>query len=174
VTTAIESHLRFLYEKEATDQLCARILELIEQHRGARAAVPEAPRRLALTERDALLITYGDQVCETGAPPLRTLAGFLEAHLQDVVSGVHLLPFYPSSSDDGFAVTDFFAVDPALGTWTEVARISESFDLMFDAVFNHMSAQSERSGSPSTVTKKRPYAGSSRRKRANQSLCADM
>jgi sucrose phosphorylase len=97
---------------------------------------------LSLTERDALLITYGDQIQEPGVPPLQTLRELAETQLKDVVSGVHLLPFYPSSSDDGFAVMDWFATDPALGTWGDVERMGRSLDLMFDGVFNHLSASS--------------------------------
>ncbi len=104
---------------------------------------PAAPRQgLPLTERDALLITYADQVRAAGEAPLRTLADFAARRLDGVVSGLHLLPFYPWSSDDGFAVEDYLAVDPACGTWDDVARIGARFDLMFDAVFNHLSARS--------------------------------
>jgi sucrose phosphorylase len=95
----------------------------------------------SLSQRDALLITYADQVQENGAAPLQTLAAFCEAHLADVVTGVHLLPFYPSSSDDGFAVEDYFAVDPAYGTWADIQELGRRFELMFDGVFNHLSAQ---------------------------------
>jgi len=63
--------------------------------------------------------------------------------MRETISGVHILPFCPSSSDDGFAVKDYFAVDPALGAWEDVARLGRSFDLMFDAVFNHLSVQGE-------------------------------
>jgi len=96
-----------------------------------------------LTERDALLITYADQVSEPGTPPLRTLADFADRHLTGVVSGIHILPFYPWSSDDGFSVKDFFSVAPEYGTWEDVSRFRPRFDLMFDAVFNHMSAQGD-------------------------------
>jgi glucosylglycerate phosphorylase len=100
------------------------------------------PRGGALGERDAILITYGDQVQEPGKPGLQTLAEFCQARLGGVVSGVHILPFYPYSSDDGFSVVDYKAVDPALGSWQDVARLGEDFRLMFDAVINHISAQS--------------------------------
>jgi glycosidase len=96
-----------------------------------------------LSERDTLLIAYADQVREPGRAPLATLAEFARTHLTGVVSGVHLLPFYPWSSDDGFSVKDFFAVDPAFGDWPDIERFRPKFDLMFDAVFNHMSAQGE-------------------------------
>lgn len=96
-----------------------------------------------LSERDALLITYADQIQEPGRAPLQTLADFAERHWKGVFSGVHILPFYPSTSDDGFSVQDYLAVDPALGTWTDVRRLGRDFDLMFDAVFNHLSAKSD-------------------------------
>jgi glucosylglycerate phosphorylase len=93
-------------------------------------------------QRDAFLITYGDMVSQPGEAPLRTLGSFLRAHAGGVVRGVHLLPFYPYSSDDGFSVIDYYAVDPALGTWDDIAAIGRDFRLAFDAVINHISAQS--------------------------------
>lgn len=99
------------------------------------------PGASELTELDALLIAYADHVQEPGVAPLRTLSGFCERHLAGVVSGVHLLPFYPWSSDDGFSVKDYYAVAPEYGTWEDIASFRPRFDLMLDAVFNHASAQ---------------------------------
>ena len=59
-----------------------------------------------------------------------------------MVDDIHLLPFYPYSSDDGFSVIDYKQVNPALGTWDDVARVGQNFHLMFDGVINHISAQS--------------------------------
>ncbi len=116
--------------------------ELVREIEAARRRMPSVPAR-ELCERDVLLIAYADQVREVGRAPLATLADFAGAHLRGVVSGIHLLPFYPWSSDDGFAVKDFFAVDAAFGDWTHIEGFRPDFDLMFDAVFNHMSAQGE-------------------------------
>jgi glycosidase len=77
-----------------------------------------------------------------GVPPLQVLAGFCREHLAGLVSGIHILPFYPSTSDDGFSVQDYRAVDPALGDWDDVAKLGRDFRLMFDAVINHVSAGS--------------------------------
>lgn len=120
----------------AQDQLTARIARTRAQ------AAPAGATRGALMARDAILITYGDQLREPGAPPLRVLTEFCEAHLRGVVSGLHLLPFYPYSSDDGFSVIDYTAVDPALGGWDDVAQAGRHFRLMFDGVINHISAHS--------------------------------
>ena len=96
------------------------------------------PRR-ALDETDTLLITYGDMVRTTGEPPLATLGRFLDRHLPDAIGTVHVLPFFPYSSDDGFSVIDYLAVDPELGDWDDVAALGRRFDLMFDLVINHVS-----------------------------------
>ena len=140
--TAIEEHLAELYGNEKAGALASGVRSLIEKYPRLKQDELRSDGTLPLTQRDALLITYGDQVNEAGAPPLQTLATFCEQHLRGVVSGVHILPFYPFTSDDGFSVTDFRAVNPALGTWDDVRRLAKSFDLMFDAVFNHMSAES--------------------------------
>ncbi|MGC8779994.1 MAG: alpha-amylase family glycosyl hydrolase, partial [Anaerolineae bacterium] len=92
--------------------------------------------------RDAILITYGDQFREPGRPPLQTLRAFLNEHLRDAIGGVHILPCFPYSSDDGFSVMDYRRVDPALGDWDDIAAIGRDYRLMFDFVANHVSRQS--------------------------------
>lgn len=96
---------------------------------------------LVLSERDVMLIAYGDHVFRANETPLKTLDDVL-THLALSVSSLHLLPFYPYSSDDGFSVIDYYQVDPALGTWDDISRLSTRYRLMFDAVFNHISAHS--------------------------------
>lgn len=139
----IVDHLVAVYGPTVGAEVAERLTALMDQSR-PRLPRPAGPRgRIELTERDALLITYADQVREPSRAPLATLADFATSRLSGVVSGIHLLPFYPASSDDGFSVMDYYAVDPAIGDWEDVGRLSGSFDLMFDAVFNHASAQGE-------------------------------
>ena len=86
------------------------------------------PARHGLTEAHAILITYGDQVREEGVSPLLTLSEFCHQQLKGVISGIHILPFYPYSSDDGFSVIDYYQVNPALvtgGTSTSNRPFSE-------------------------------------------------
>ncbi len=92
-------------------------------------------------ERDALLIAYADMLRRPGERPLETLAGFCERRLRGAFDRVHILPFYPSSSDEGFSVMDYRAVDPAFGTWDDVARVGRSFSPTFDLVLNHASVR---------------------------------
>ncbi len=122
----------------------AAVLAALE-HRLASHPAPPPPADpsdlVPWDERDALLITYADQITEPERSPLATLRAFAARHLRDVVGGIHLLPFYPSSSDDGFSVMDYTAVDPRCGTWDDIRAFRPDFELMFDAVFNHASAQ---------------------------------
>jgi len=131
------ARLTRLYGAATAQTLLPRLDALREKYRG-KIPAPRAP----LDQRAALLITYGDQLRADDETPLQTLAQFLDAHAREILSGVHLLPIYPYSSDDGFAVMDYYAVDERLGTWDDVARIGAQFDLMLDAVINHASAQS--------------------------------
>lgn len=94
------------------------------------------------SEKDAVLITYGDSVCSPGKPPLSTLRQFAARHLTGAFSTIHLLPFYPWSSDDGFSVIHYRKVNPALGDWQHVRALKDHFDLMFDWVLNHVSGKS--------------------------------
>src|SRR5688500_2775135 len=96
-----------------------------------------------LTERDSILITYGDQVQTPGEKPLQTLSQFCKQYLTNVIYGIHILPFYPWTSDDGFSVVDYRKVDPALGDWEDVSAMQTHFRLMFDGVINHISSQSD-------------------------------
>jgi len=95
-----------------------------------------------LENLDALLITYADQIQSPGQPHLQTLADFLQDYLTELASAVHLLPFFPFSSDDGFSVIDYKAVNPAVGDWEDLDPLRNCCKLMFDAVINHISSQS--------------------------------
>jgi glycosidase len=109
------------------------------------AAAPPVRQRAApqWDQRDVALITYGDHVRAPGQPPLRALHQFLLRHRFDEMFNIlHLLPFFPHSSDDGFSVVDYQAVDPALGDWDDVRALGRSFGLMFDLVLNHVSQHS--------------------------------
>lgn len=93
-------------------------------------------------ESDVVLITYADTIRRADEKPLVTLHEFLTDCLADAVSAVHILPFFPYSSDDGFSVMDYLAVNESHGTWEDIERIAGDFKLMADLVINHMSARS--------------------------------
>lgn len=89
---------------------------------------------------EIMLITYPDSLGKN----LAELKYILQKHLRGVIGGVHLLPFYPSSADRGFAPSDYTVVDPAFGSFDEVVELGEEFDLMVDFMINHISRQSKQ------------------------------
>jgi len=93
-------------------------------------------------EGDVLLITYADTVQQAGEKPLVTLKRFLDDCLSGSITAVHILPFFPYSSDDGFAVMDYLAVNESHGDWQDIEAIASDYRLMADLVINHMSARS--------------------------------
>ncbi len=123
--------------------------DAIEQRlEAARAAVisgrpvPGGPRDPGQRwdERDCWLIAYPDQFKGQQSSRLQDLVDVVARHLESIVTGVHILPFHPSTSDGGFAVADYASVDPAVGDWADIAEIGARHELMADAVVNHTSA----------------------------------
>ncbi|MCH8552316.1 MAG: sugar phosphorylase [Natronospirillum sp.] len=133
----VRAHCAALYQDAVADQCTHRILTMIQN-----SALHQSGATLpALSEQDVLLITYGNSIEEPGTAPLQTLDRFLTEWLPEL-SHVHILPFFPYSSDDGFSVIDYLMLDPALGSWADIRRLGESRALMFDFVLNHISRES--------------------------------
>ena len=135
--TAIQHILNDIYGAKIGNLAFDKIVALIE-----RFPVKKNPGEGYFSEEDVFLITYGDTLNRQGEPPLKTLYEFAVSQLKDAFSTIHILPFFPYSSDDGFSVIDFFAVNPELGDWKDIRRLGDEFQLMFDLVLNHVSAQS--------------------------------
>jgi len=131
-------HLTVLYGAERAPKLHDRVQKLVEVHRARIRG-----RAAGLSEHDSILVTYADQIREADEKPLQTLSAFGREHLKNIVNGIHLLPFYPWTSDDGFSVVDYRKVDSALGDWEDIDSMRGHFRLMFDGVINHISSQSE-------------------------------
>lgn len=134
--------LGLLYGATHAPKVRARIEGLLAEHALLRDW--EKPPCVALSERDAVLITYADTLSAPGEAPLDTLRGFLAEHVGDAVSIVHLLPIFPSSSDDGFSVIDYRSVDPDLGGWPRVRALATDYGLALDLVLNHCSRSHRR------------------------------
>ncbi len=137
----VKSLLEIIYPPSTASQVLNRIFDLIENNFAE--SLDEDLNKW--DESHILLITYGDTIYSDNPdePPLQTLNHFLNQSLQGTISGVHILPFFPYSSDDGFSVIDYETVNPKLGTWEDIERITEHFDLMTDLVINHISSKSQ-------------------------------
>ena len=135
----IKPLLSKIYGKETVEKLLDKLYSLLENH----FAEHKEENLNKWNESNILLISYGDSVCsQAGEKPLVTLNRFLCKYLQDTITGIHILPFFPYSSDDGFAVIDYLKVNSELGDWEDVSAIAENFNLMVDLVINHVSSQS--------------------------------
>lgn len=133
------SMLEVVYPALDCDFFADQLLEAIGVPAGQ--AAPPAHQN-NWDESDVLLITYADTVRQADQKPLVTLHQFLTDCLSDSLSAVHILPFFPYSSDDGFSVMDYLAVNESHGDWEDIEAISADFKLMADLVINHMSARS--------------------------------
>ncbi len=139
----VEQHLQAIYHDNPLqanlDGLAEALLELM----GVAPDTRQAPQHVNhWTQRDSIVITYGDSLLQADEKPLVTLKRFLDENTEGLISGVHILPFYPWSSDDGFAVLDYSSVNEALGTWEDIGAIAGDYDLMADLVINHCSSRS--------------------------------
>lgn len=139
VNAKIKKLINHIYGESFSEAHFKVLLTKLEQ---AAVEITEK-RKSGWDEKDVVLITYADQFSAKGEKALPVFTRFYNEWLARTFSHVHLLPFYPWSSDDGFSVIDYHSVAPETGTWQDVADLKQSASLMFDFVCNHMSAKSE-------------------------------
>ncbi|EAC9069831.1 alpha-amylase [Listeria monocytogenes] len=134
----IEVKLRKIYQAAYQPAYLEKMLACAENYsNNTRGSID------TISEKNVYLIAYGDSIFEKNKHPLQTLNEFLQEYAQDVITDVHLLPIFPSTSDDGFSVTDYKQIDKQLGDWDDVQKMSENFRVMLDFVANHMSKSSD-------------------------------
>ncbi len=129
-----------LYDADSRQRLAVELLELMN----LRADQPLQPAQQNKWQADDIaIISYGNSIVKKDEWPLQTLQRFARDFLQPYSNILHILPFFPYCSDDGFAVKDFLAVDPALGDWLDIKSIANDCKLMADLVINHASTESQ-------------------------------
>ena len=133
----LQGRLSVLYGPDVAGVL-ASLEHLLSKHQ----AQYNRPPATLWSEQDCILITYGDSLRRDGEVPLQTLSGFLQQRMSDVFSALHILPFFPFSSDDGFSVIDYRQVNDELGDWNDITELAQGHELMVDLVINHASRQS--------------------------------
>jgi sucrose phosphorylase len=134
----IYDRLEEIYGKQVADIWTDKFFLCIKNYVQDEKELASNPS-LRLEKQHALLITYGDSLLDPPRAPLAVLQDFLNRWVGSAVSTIHLLPFYPSSSDDGFSVIDPYSVAPQVGTWKHIADLQASYNFMFDFVANHLS-----------------------------------
>ena len=138
----VERHLAAIYQDGELSNVKNFADELIELMGLSDKEVIENRNINHWDQTDSLVIAYGDSVLAEGEKPLQTLNRFLDKYLRSSISGVHILPFYPFTSDDGFSVLDYSSVNESLGDWSHINTIASNYSLMADLVVNHCSARS--------------------------------
>jgi sucrose phosphorylase len=129
-----------LYGPQEVTHLLERMVALIGRYGIGLEGYTQSP---LWDETTAVLITYGDMVQNENESSLRVLKRFADQHLGGAINTIHILPFCPYSSDDGFSVIDYRVVDAKLGDWKDIQELGGSFRLMFDLVLNHCSRKSK-------------------------------
>jgi glycosidase len=137
----IKELLKSIYEQEYQDTIFSELQKIMDERKAGFPTTTDHSG-FPLSEKDAYMITYGDQFQGQDGPPLEYLQKFSEKYLKGIVSGIHILPFFPYTSDDGFSVVDYRQVHPDWGDWNHIQALGERFGLMSDLVLNHCSASS--------------------------------
>jgi sucrose phosphorylase len=139
INEKIQKRLTSLYEQSVANDTKNQLDTLVEKwSKKLSKGETKSP-----TEKDVVLITYGDQVSDGKSAPLKCLGEFFKDKLTGIINSVHILPFYPDTSDDGFSVVDYRQVKEEWGSWEHVQEMGKDFNMMFDAVFNHISKSSD-------------------------------
>lgn len=139
--SALQNLLERIYPGHDIDALAASVIDVFWADGAAPNGAARPPSGDIWSQEDAVLITYGNTIQDGAHRPLDLLHDFMLERLEGAINSVHILPFFPHTSDDGFAVTDFTKVDPALGDWADIERIGADHHLMSDLVLNHVSSQ---------------------------------
>ena len=135
----VSEHLSIIYPNLDTTSLA---VDFISEMGMGRLIQKPTPHRNHWDQGDVILITYGNTIKNDNELPLVSLSKFLDKYLKGHITAVHILPFFPFSSDDGFSVIDYSTVNPSLGDWEHIESISKKYKLMSDIVINHISSRS--------------------------------
>ena len=143
LTSKLTQQLDFIYKNNnlnlGCEDLAEQLIKLMRLDKDCHTPIPYANH---WSQQDVVLITYGDSIVEADQKPLCTLNNFITQYIGSSINSVHILPFFPYSSDDGFSVIDYATVNESLGGWNEISEIAKKWRLMSDLVINHCSSRS--------------------------------
>ncbi|OGK19405.1 hypothetical protein A2866_01695 [Candidatus Roizmanbacteria bacterium RIFCSPHIGHO2_01_FULL_39_8] len=129
--------LALLYGTQEATLVGSRLSKIVDEYK----AKISYENTTLWDEKDIFFISYPDSFQEKDTATLQTLLKFLEVHLRGMLDGVHILPFFPYSSDRGFSITDYSQVKKEFGNWQDILNISSKYRLMADFVLNHVSVK---------------------------------
>ena len=136
----ISSILRTIYKPSLNerdiDHLKDQIIQIIKKFNKN-----NSKKKLTISEKTSLVICYGDNINSNQKSSIQVFQNFFKKNLKKYFNAIHFLPFYPSSSDSGFAVKDHYKIEKRIGNWSDIKKISKTNHVMADIVINHSSAR---------------------------------
>ena len=133
----LKSIYRYHLSEIEISNYCEEIIKIINQFNKRKNK-----KKKLISEKTSIVICYGDSVFSSSQKHLlKNFQSFFQKKLNKFFDTVHFLPFYPSSSDSGFAVKDHYKIDSRLGNWSDITKFSKKNDVMADIVINHSSAR---------------------------------
>jgi sucrose phosphorylase len=135
----IKSHLDQIYKGQKNIVLAEKIITVFFKKQ--KPIIPDY-QITKWNEEDVILITYANTFINEKKQSLKNLIIFLNRYIKKTFNSIHILPYFPYSSDDGFAVINFNEVNQSFGTWDDIKKIANKYKLMTDVVLNHCSSRS--------------------------------
>ena len=136
IISILKKIYRQILTKQNIDLLKNEIVQLIEDFNKKNRL-----NKINISEKTSLVISYGDNIYSSQSSSMKIFQKFFQKNLEKLFDTIHFLPFYPSSSDSGFAVKDHYQIDRKIGNWSDLKKISKSKKIMADVVINHASAR---------------------------------
>ena len=136
IISILKKIYRQILTKQNIDLLKNEIVQLIEDFNKKNRI-----NKINISEKTSLVISYGDNIYSSQSSSMKIFQKFFQKNLEKLFDTIHFLPFYPSSSDSGFAVKDHYQIDRKIGNWSDLKKISKSKKIMADVVINHASAR---------------------------------
>ncbi len=136
IRSKLDNIYKIFLSKKDIDYFENEIVQIIKQFNKK-----NPKKKKSISEKTTLVICYGDSVYSEKNKSIRVFKNFFQKRLGKNFNIVHFLPFYPSSSDSGFAVKDHYKIDSKLGNWFDIKSFSKKSDIMADMVINHSSAR---------------------------------
>ena len=136
IISILKKIYRQILPKQNIDLLKNEIVQLIEDFNKKNRL-----NKINISEKTSLVISYGDNIYSSQSSSMKIFQKFFQKNLEKLFDTIHFLPFYPSSSDSGFAVKDHYQIDKKIGNWSDLKKISKSKKIMADVVINHASAR---------------------------------
>ena len=133
-------HLNQIYPDRDNKKLTEKIVKIFFKESEPAAPNPNVTK---WDQSDIILISYANSIVRKGEVPLQSLLYFLNTYVNGYINSVHILPYFPYSSDDGFAVIDFKKINDTFGSWQDIDTIAKKYKLMTDLVINHVSSRSQ-------------------------------